>query len=118
MADSLAVVVPVRSGAGTRLKILEAMAMQRPVVSTSLGAEGLDVAHGKHLLLGDTTEALASHIVGLIDRPDQAQQIALAGRELAQAKYDWRICLDPLEDVYQSLAGSSQQGRGSRTRVS
>lgn len=118
LADSLAVVVPVRSGAGTRLKILEAMAVQRPVVSTSLGAEGLDVAHGKHLLLGDTPEALASHVVALVDRPDQAQRIALAGRELAQAKYDWRICLDPLEEVYQSLAGSSQRGRGSRTRVS
>lgn len=118
LADCLAMVVPVRSGAGTRLKILEAMAMRRPVVSTALGAEGLDVAHGKHILLGDTPGALASHIVSLIDTPALGDRIASAGRELVQAKYEWSTCLARLDHLYHALAGPDRARRTAHPKVS
>jgi sugar transferase (PEP-CTERM/EpsH1 system associated) len=118
ISDCLAVVVPVRSGAGTRLKILEAMAMKRPVVSTALGAEGLDVVHGKHLLLGDTPAALASHIVSLIETPALRDRIASAGRELVQAKYEWGSCLARLDDLYHSLAEPGGARRTAHPKVS
>jgi sugar transferase (PEP-CTERM/EpsH1 system associated) len=118
ISDCLAVVVPVRSGAGTRLKILEAMAMKRPVVSTALGAEGLDVVHGKHILLGDTPAALASHIVGLIETPALCDRIASAGRELVQTKYEWGSCLARLDDLYHSLAEPGGVRRTAHPKVS
>ena len=118
ISDCLAVVVPVRSGAGTRLKILEAMAMKRAVVSTALGAEGLDVVHGKHLLLGDTPAALASHIASLIETPALRDRIAGAGRELVQAKYEWGSCLARLDDLYHSLAEPGGARRTAHPKVS
>ena len=118
IGDCLAVVVPVRSGAGTRLKILEAMAMKRPVVSTALGAEGLDVVHGKHILLGDTPGALASHIVSLIETPALRDRIASAGRELVQAKYEWGSCLSRLDDLYHSLVEPGGARRTAHPKVS
>jgi glycosyltransferase involved in cell wall biosynthesis len=60
-------VVPIRSGGGTRVKILEAFALGRPVVSTTMGAEGLDVEHGRHLLIADTAEAFADACAALLD---------------------------------------------------
>jgi sugar transferase (PEP-CTERM/EpsH1 system associated) len=106
LAGCLAVVVPLRSGAGTRLKILEAMAMRRPVVSTHIGAEGLDVIPGRHILLGDAPEDLARHVVSLIESPELADRLGSAGRELVETTYDWSICLAGLESVYDSLAAT------------
>lgn len=118
LADCLGLIVPVRSGAGTRLKILEAMAMRRPVVSTSLGAEGLDVAHGRNILLGDTPEELAAHIISLIEHPDLADRLGNSGRSLVQADYDWSACLAGLEDLYQALVRSTALSRTARSKVS
>ena len=80
--------------------------MRRPVVSTPLGAEGLDVVHGRTILLGDTPEALAAHIISLIEHPGLADRLGSAGRDLVQTGYDWSACLAGLEDLYQSLARS------------
>lgn len=118
MTDSLALVVPMRSGAGTRLKILEAMAMKRPVVSTALGAEGLDVIHDTNILIGDTPDALASHLITLAENPALGERIAGRARELVEAKYDWQICLSRLDDLYQALTGSGAGHRGARSKVS
>jgi polysaccharide biosynthesis protein PslH len=118
VADSLALVVPVRSGAGTRLKILEAMAMKRPVVSTPLGAEGLDVSHGKNILLGDTPDAFASHVASLIDDASLGERLACSARELVETKYDWNICLSRLEDLYHTVAGSRGVRDDARSKVS
>jgi len=118
MTECLGLVVPVRSGAGTRLKILEAMAMRRPVVSTSVGAEGLDVAPGRNILLGDTPEALAAHVISLIEHPDLADRLGSAGRNLFQANYDWSACLAGLEGLYQSLARSTPSRLTARSKVS
>lgn len=68
-------VVPIRSGGGTRVKILEAFALGRPVVSTTMGAEGLDVEHGRHLLIADSPEAFAAACADLLDDPRKAARL-------------------------------------------
>ncbi len=87
LRQSLATVVPLRWESGTRFKILEAFACGTPVVSTTLGAEGLDVEHGRHLLLADTPEALADAILAVATQPDLREKLAAAGGELVREKY-------------------------------
>jgi polysaccharide biosynthesis protein PslH len=111
LADCLASVVPLRSGAGTRLKILEAMAMRRPVVSTPLGAEGLEVTPGVDILLGQTAQELSNHVCALATDPELGKRLGRAGRRLVEAKYDWRMCLGGLDTLYQELAGDSPGAR-------
>ena len=105
LADSLALVVPLRSGGGTRLKILEAMAMGRPVVSTSQGAEGLEVTDGVDILLADTPEEFAKHIFALVADPQLGRRLGIAGRKLVETRYDWSICLRRVDNFYHTLAG-------------
>ncbi len=80
LAAARAVVVPLRAGGGTRIKILEALAHGRPVVATTLGAEGLDLTGGTHLLLADTAEGLASQLASLLADAGLAVRLAAAGR--------------------------------------
>jgi glycosyltransferase involved in cell wall biosynthesis len=81
--------VPVRVGAGTRLKILEAMALHTPVVATAKGAEGLDVEDGDHLLIADAPEALAEAVLRLLGDPPLRQRLADNAYQLVRERYDW-----------------------------
>lgn len=90
IGEAAVAIVPVLSGGGTRLKLLEAMAMETAVVSTSKGAEGLDVEHGRHLLLADEPGALADATVRLLLDDRYRRTVARQGRRLAEARYDWR----------------------------
>jgi glycosyltransferase involved in cell wall biosynthesis len=85
-----AVVVPLRAGSGTRVKILEAFARRLPVVSTTLGCEGLDARNGVELLIGDTPEELAAACVDLLANWRKAAAIADAGHALWQARFRWQ----------------------------
>lgn len=89
IASSCISLAPIFMGGGTRLKILEAMALRTPVVATSKGAEGLDVEHGKHLLLADTPQEFAQAVVSLLRDPDVYRHIAQNGHQLIAQKYDW-----------------------------
>lgn len=80
-------IVPLRHGSGTRVKILEAFAHGLPVVSTSIGAEGLDVVRGESILIADDPEEFAHHVVRLFQDPEYATRIASAGHALFLAKY-------------------------------
>jgi glycosyltransferase involved in cell wall biosynthesis len=117
LAQASAVVVPLRAGGGTRLKILEAMAMARPVISTTLGAEGLDCVAGSDILLADTPTDFAHAVEDVISSPETAHRLGEAGRRLAVARYDWQRCLRPLDALYQRLrepehaAGTSSASR-------
>ncbi len=90
IAGSAACVVPLRQGGGTRLKILEAMALGVPVVSTRKGAEGLDVVDGEHLLLADTPRDLAAATVRLLQDGALRACLASQARALVERRYDWR----------------------------
>jgi glycosyltransferase involved in cell wall biosynthesis len=92
-------VVPLRIGGGTRIKIFEAMAMGKPVVSTTIGAEGLPVTHGENILLADTPDAFASHTVELITQPDSRRRIGQAARALVESRYSWSTVADVFEHV-------------------
>ncbi|HLT19436.1 MAG TPA: glycosyltransferase, partial [Thermomicrobiales bacterium] len=83
------VVVPLRFGSGTRLKVLEALAMARPVVSTSAGIEGLAVENGRHLLVADRRDEFASAVELLLSEPELAERLGRAGRRLVEQCYDW-----------------------------
>ena len=95
-------IVPLRSGGGTRLKILEAMAYGRPVVSTRIGAEGIDITHGKNILIADTPEELADAVALLLNNPDKARDIAAQGRLLVEQRYGWKSIVDILYNRYSS----------------
>lgn len=90
VARAAVCVVPLLQGGGTRLKILEAMALGTPVVATSKGAEGLAVKDGQHLLLADTPEQFAAQVVGLLRQPERGQRLAQQARHLVETQYDWQ----------------------------
>ncbi len=84
-------VAPLRVGGGTRLKLLEAMAMRRAIVSTSVGAEGYPVEAGKHLLLADDPESFAEAVVILLEDPDLRAQLGEAAHAFVATHYDWDV---------------------------
>jgi polysaccharide biosynthesis protein PslH len=105
-------VVPLRSGSGTRLKILEAMAMEVPIVSTTIGAEGLEVIPGRHLLLADEPEDFASAVTRLMYDQQLARSLATEGRKLVEKKYEWdAIGASWREDLQEVVADVSKFGR-------
>ena len=90
LASASACVVPIRSGGGTRLKILEAMALGTPVVSTSKGAEGLEVTPGKQILVADEPAEFAAQVICLLRAPALREQLRTRARRLVEQQYDWR----------------------------
>ncbi len=104
-------VVPLRLGYGTRLKIVEAMAMALPVVSTTVGAQGLDVHSGQDILLADDPEAFAEGAVRLLTDPELRDRIGEGGRRLAQ-RYDWGELTKPFVDLVGQMAQA--WGKGER----
>jgi glycosyltransferase involved in cell wall biosynthesis len=89
IAAATAAVVPLLAGGGTRLKILEAMALGTPVVSTRKGAEGLNVVDGQHLLMADDPTSFAKQAVRLLDDPDLRRLLSIQARDLVENRYDW-----------------------------
>jgi len=98
VAESWICVVPIRLGGGTRLKILEALSLQTPVVSTSKGVEGLELIPGKDLLVGDSPQDFAKHIIRLILDEELRNKMAKSGYDAVKEKYDWRSGGAALED--------------------
>jgi glycosyltransferase involved in cell wall biosynthesis len=99
-------VVPVRAGSGMRVRILEALARGMPVVTTTLGAEGIDVVPGEHLLMADEPTEFARAVVRLLRDPALCRLLAVNGRRLIEQKYDWHVVLPRLESVYASVLGN------------
>lgn len=82
-------VAPIRIGSGTRLKILEALSMGKPVVSTSIGCEGLDVENGKNIIIRDTPGEFADAVLELFTDEAKCKMLGVNGRRLMEEKYDW-----------------------------
>jgi glycosyltransferase involved in cell wall biosynthesis len=99
------VVAPLRAGSGSRLKILEAMALARPVVSTTIGSEGLDVEAGRHLLVADGAEAFAAAITHLLHSRDLRRSLSAAARAFVEARYNWDMSAAHQLRIYQEMAG-------------
>ncbi|MDP8989825.1 MAG: glycosyltransferase [Acidobacteriota bacterium] len=99
-SGALAAVVPLRIGSGTRLKILEAMAAGIPVISTRLGAEGLDLEDGTHLLLADSAAEMIAVITRLATSPELWLRLSRSAREVVSRSYDWRAITENLYRIH------------------
>jgi glycosyltransferase involved in cell wall biosynthesis len=108
LREAAVVVVPLRVGGGTRLKIYEAMAAGKAVVSTSIGAEGLDVHHGTDVMIADDPRAFADTTIMLLRDEDLRRRYEREAARLA-AKYDWSAIGDGFADVLGMVARSGQQ---------
>ncbi len=97
IAQAALCVVPLRAGSGTRLKIFEAMAMGKAVVSTTLGAEGLAMESGRHFVAADSPRAFADAVIALLREDHRRRRIAAAGRALVEARYSWAQVAQPFE---------------------
>ncbi|HEX4127538.1 MAG TPA: glycosyltransferase family 4 protein [Acidimicrobiales bacterium] len=96
LAQARVVVAPLRAGGGTRLKIMEALDAGRPVVATTVGCEGMEDLVGRGVVVADSATALAGAIAGLLDAPDRATALGLAGHDAVKAEHTWDVALAPL----------------------
>jgi len=105
ISESMLYVVPLRVGGGSRLKILEAMAMEKVVLSTSVGAEGLDVSDGKDIILKDRAQDFADAACEILKNPGQFNQYEKVGRELILVSYTWDAISKVMNDVWEQARG-------------
>ncbi len=105
-----ALIVPVRAGGGMRVKILEAMARGLPIVTTTIGYEGIELTPGQHLLVGDTPAAFAEALISILRAPALGRRLAAAGRRVAEEVYDWRVVNPRVESLYtEALARAAER---------
>jgi glycosyltransferase involved in cell wall biosynthesis len=100
IAQSLIYVVPMRMGSGTKLKVLQAMALGKPVIATSTGAEGIEATPGEDIIIADEPADFAQQVIDLLNNAPLRQRLAQRGRQLAEARYDWTSIVPRLEQVY------------------
>ncbi len=104
--DCAVFVVPLRAGGGMRVKIIEALGRGVPVVSTTIGCEGIDVQNGKHLLVADEPREFAEAVVEIMQNDDLAASLARNGRRLVEEKYDWKIVYKKFTEVYDKIGSA------------
>lgn len=107
VGQSWASVVPIRTGGGTRTKILEAMALGTPVIATRKGAEGLGVTNGENILLADDPEEFALQVARVLESPNLRSYLAKNAGTLVESKYDWQT----VGAKFESFAGQIAKGR-------
>jgi glycosyltransferase involved in cell wall biosynthesis len=116
IAEAAVLVVPLRVGGGTRLKIFEGLAMGKAIVSTTVGAEGLPLIPGEHYLRADHPRAFADMIIGLLGDPGRRLELGLAGRELVAERYSWSKVARAFEAHCEEALGTPSSGLGVRSR--
>jgi glycosyltransferase involved in cell wall biosynthesis len=104
ISSSWVSVAPIRLGGGTRLKILEAMALSTPVVTTSKGVEGLEVQHNVHVLIADSPEAFAEQIIRLSKDNGLRQRLVENAYQLVCEKYNWSVVMPRFLDLVEKTA--------------
>lgn len=108
IARSAVFVAPLRMGGGTRFKLLEAMALGRPVVTTTIGAEGFSVQPGRELLIADTEADFAREVLRVLGDVSLARQLAHAARAFVEASYDWTAIMPRLEALHRQLVSKAR----------
>lgn len=104
-------VVPLRVGGGTRLKVLDAMAMGKAIVSTSIGCEGIDVRDGEHVTMADTPAAFADVTVALLGDQQRRRALGRTARELVERQYAWSVIGGDLMNAYREAIACRQERR-------
>lgn len=111
MASSLVYVVPLRLGVGIRGKILEAWSMGMAVVATSVACAGLQYENGKNILVADSADLFASHVVALLKDTARRQRMGAEGRRIVEAHYGWEASAEKLNVLYKSLTTEAQSAQ-------
>lgn len=106
-----AFIVPLRIGGGTRLKIFEALAMDLPVISTPVGAEGLDTVHGETIVLAESATEFAAAVVQLLRNPAEGRALGCRGGEFVRSRFDWA----PVADVFADICASAVERHAAGT---
>ncbi|MGE5222655.1 MAG: glycosyltransferase family 4 protein [Omnitrophica WOR_2 bacterium] len=106
VASSWACLAPIHTGGGTRLKIIEAMALKTPVIATSKGAEGIEIQNGKNILIADTPKAFAQAVIELLKNPDLRRELSTNAFRLVQEKYDWAVVMPRFLSLVEKSASS------------
>jgi len=106
-ARSALMVIPVRAGGGMRVRILEAFARAMPVVTTTIGLEGINAQLGSEVLVEDVPSKFADAVLTLLQDKQMQSQLASNGRRLVETKYDWQVVLGELDKTYQRIASKS-----------
>jgi len=99
-ANAMISVCPIKDGGGTRIKILDALAMGMPIVSTSIGCEGIDVTPGADVFIADTPEEFADKVDKIITNIDKRQSMSKNARKTAEDKYSWKTISEKLDRLY------------------
>jgi glycosyltransferase involved in cell wall biosynthesis len=100
---SMIFISPLRFGAGIKNKVLEAMAMETPVVATPLSCDGIPVKHGQHVLIGRTDEELVNSVFQLLRDPRLRLSLRHSGRQLIEQNFTWQRVADQYEDLYEQV---------------
>jgi glycosyltransferase involved in cell wall biosynthesis len=87
--ESAVYVVPLRAGSGTRLKVLEAMALGKAIVTTRIGAEGIELGPGRDALFADDADGFARCVLRLMEHPEEVEGLGTAARKAAELRYGW-----------------------------
>ncbi|HET7034283.1 MAG TPA: glycosyltransferase family 4 protein [Thermomicrobiaceae bacterium] len=105
IAEAAVVIVPLQIGGGTRLKILEAMSMEKAIVSTSLGAEGIDVTDGRNILIADRPGDFAARVEEVLADRARREALGREARALITIRYEWDVAVQTLNDFFRELQG-------------
>lgn len=109
VARSSVCIVPLRMGSGTRLKILEGLAMKKAIVTTSIGCEGIDVKNGKHLAIADDPVVFAQKTVELLQNKNDADLLGEQGYRLVTSRYDWAVVAEQMEEAMSLIVRRKRQ---------
>ena len=112
-ADSAVFIVPLRAGGGMRVKILDAWARGIPIVSTTIGCEGIEVRDGENILIADIPQDFAQAVARVIRDRELAQRLAENGRKWVEEKYDWRKVYQAYDEVYRGVGDGNGYHQGS-----
>ena len=105
---SIVYVAPIRSGSGTKLKVLNALAMSKAVVTTTIGVEGIDATDGRELFIADKAKEFADKIVYLLKHSEVVDKTGKKGRDLIERKYEWKKILIGFDWIYQKTIDSKK----------
>ena len=104
MADTAVFIVPLHAGGGMRVKIIDAWSWGLPVVSTTIGAEGIQYEDGKDILIADSDRAFAEAVTRLLAQPELGNHLGQAGRRKVETVYDWRRAYRAWDAIYPAVA--------------
>ncbi|HER24651.1 MAG TPA: glycosyltransferase [Candidatus Atribacteria bacterium] len=117
LAKGQVFIVPLKTGSGMRIKILNALAMGKAIVSTSIGCEGIDVVDGKNIYIADNKEEFAEKVVFLLNNKDERDRIGKEGLKLVKEKYQWEKIAEDIETEFKKIINENNILRSRKNKL-